>query len=328
MGEIIWVEILSRQRNVEARHRCMGPLIHIGRAYHNDVVLDDPFVAPQHLRISRNESGLLVAEDLGSTNGIAGERCRAREERIVVDGDRPIRIGHTTLRIREEGYPVAPERPIQPQRRLWPYALAIAAAILAIEIGALWLGQTTEPKLTLYLTPLLILSLLTLGWTGGWAVLARIFAGQAYFERNLIIALSGLLAYSLYDELVGLTSFSLSWRLLATYQYVGSLCILAVTCFRHLRTIGPARSWLKGGILAALVCLAVATQTLRQSEAGFGFESRLATHRLLPPSLRLTPLKSEDTFFADVERLKKRLDHARTEESPFPGMSLDFGDDD
>ncbi len=329
MGEIIWVEILSRQRNVEARHRCIGPLIHIGRSYDNDVVLDDPYVAPQHLRILRDdESGALIAEDLGSDNGLLADRGGEKRDRIVLDGDRAIRIGRTMLRIRDADYAVAAERPDEPQARVWPHALGLGAAILAIEIASLWLGETAEPRLTRYLTPLLILALTALGWIGGWTVLARIFSGQARFERNLLIALSGLLAYSLYDEFVEFTAFSLSWRLLATYQYVGSLCILAITCFRHLREIGPSRPWLKGGILAGLVCLAVATQTLRQSEAGLGYGSPVTTHRLLPPSLRLAPVKSEDAFFADAQKLKKRLDRARSEESPLSGFDLDFTADD
>ena len=328
MGEIIWVEVLSRQRNVEARHRCIGPLIHIGRGYDNDVILDDPYVARQHLRISRDDSGVLVAEDLGSENGMLADRGGERAERIVLHGDRPIRIGHTTLRIRDMGYAVAEERPIEPQARLWPYALGLGAAILAIEIAGLWLGETAEPKLTSYLTPLLALCLVALGWIGAWAVLARIFSGQAHFERHLVIALAGLLTYSLYGEFVEFTAFSLSWRLLTTYQYVGSLGILAVTCFHHLREIGPARPRLKAGLLAGLVCLAVATQTLRQSEAGFGYESPVTTQRLLPPGLRLAPLKSADTFFADVAKLRKPLDRARTEDAPFPGITLGFGGND
>jgi Inner membrane component of T3SS, cytoplasmic domain len=328
MGEVIWVEILSRQRSVEARYRCIGPLVHIGRDYGNDVVLDDPFVAPQHLRIQRDESGSLIAEDLGSTNGLFADHIAGKVDRVVLDGDRAIRIGHTALRVRDAAHAITPERLLEPQRRLWPLVLALAAAILAIEIITLWLGETAEPNITRYLTPLLTLCLMALGWVGVWAVLARIFSGQARFERNLLIALSGLLVYSLYDEFVELAAFSLSWRVLATYQYVGSLCILAVTCFYHLRETGPTWLRLKGGILAGLVCLAVATQVLRQSEAHFGYAPPIAMHHLMPPSLRLTPLKSEDAFFADVEKLKKRLDRARTEEPRSSGINLDFGADD
>jgi pSer/pThr/pTyr-binding forkhead associated (FHA) protein len=57
MEQVIWVEVLGRHRDVAARYRCAGPMVHVGRAYDNDVVLDDPYVAPRHLRIARDESG-------------------------------------------------------------------------------------------------------------------------------------------------------------------------------------------------------------------------------------------------------------------------------
>ena len=44
-------QILSRHRDVVARQRCEGAEIRIGRAYDNDVIVDDPYVAPRHLRI-------------------------------------------------------------------------------------------------------------------------------------------------------------------------------------------------------------------------------------------------------------------------------------
>ena len=49
MGEVIWVEVLSRHHDVVARHRCVGPEVHIGRGYDNDVVIDDPYVAARHV---------------------------------------------------------------------------------------------------------------------------------------------------------------------------------------------------------------------------------------------------------------------------------------
>ena len=47
MDEMIWVEILDRHRNVATRHR-LGDGASIGRAYDNDVIVDDPTVAPHH----------------------------------------------------------------------------------------------------------------------------------------------------------------------------------------------------------------------------------------------------------------------------------------
>ena len=37
---MIWVEVLSRHRDVAARFRVAGDEAHIGRGYDNDVVID------------------------------------------------------------------------------------------------------------------------------------------------------------------------------------------------------------------------------------------------------------------------------------------------
>ena len=62
---MIWVEILGRHGDVLARHRCDGVETRIGRAYDNDVVLDDPTVAAHHVRVWRGDDGRLFAEDRG-----------------------------------------------------------------------------------------------------------------------------------------------------------------------------------------------------------------------------------------------------------------------
>jgi len=95
MEEIVWIETLSRHREVATRQRCRGPVVRVGRAYDNDVVIDDPYVAAYHLRIARDGDGRLVAEDLGSLNGLFVDRDRTRRTQIVLEGDRPIRIGGT-----------------------------------------------------------------------------------------------------------------------------------------------------------------------------------------------------------------------------------------
>src|SRR4051812_12074673 len=75
---VLWVELLSRQGEVLSRHRAeMGSEVRIGRGYDNDVIIDDSYVAAHHLRLVREEGGGLVAEDLGTANGLyIGEEKR------------------------------------------------------------------------------------------------------------------------------------------------------------------------------------------------------------------------------------------------------------
>jgi hypothetical protein len=313
MEEVVWIEVVSRSREVLARHRCIGSEIRIGRGYDNDVVLDDPYVAPKHLRIRRSEAGTWVAEDLGSTNGLFLEHGGDKFGWVEIDSNRVIRIGRTYLRLREAGDAVAPERAYQGSSRLWPALAVLGALLVAIEIGASWLGETSDPRLSPYLVSVLTVGLLLAGWTAAWSVLARIFSGQARFERNLLIALAGMVIYSLYREFTGFAGFALSWRGLASYQYIGTWSLLASVCFLHLREVSPARLKLKAGLVVALLATGIGVQLLNQSELRTGADRQASAVRLLPPEFRLAPAQTEETFFSDIEALKSKLDHDRTE---------------
>ena len=86
MGEMISVEVLSRHRDVVARYRSDASATTVGRAYDNDIVVDDPAVAAHHLRIFRDEGGSLIAEDLGSANGLFEGDSDKRSARLPLPG--------------------------------------------------------------------------------------------------------------------------------------------------------------------------------------------------------------------------------------------------
>jgi len=138
--------------------------VRIGRGYGNDVVIDDPYVAAQHLLVRRDETGALVAEDLGSANGTFAERGRARIKRLALDGEKPIRIGQTYLRIRAASYavPQSASRLIRLRGGRFPAALAVA--VLGIAMLSRWLSETGDPKLYVYLVEALISP-----WRGWWS---------------------------------------------------------------------------------------------------------------------------------------------------------------
>lgn len=68
MDEVIFLEVLEGD-SVQARHRLERFPVNVGRGYGNDVILDDPKVSAEHLRIERREDGTLVLRDVGSQNG-------------------------------------------------------------------------------------------------------------------------------------------------------------------------------------------------------------------------------------------------------------------
>jgi hypothetical protein len=316
MDQVIWVEILSRHRDVAARHRFTGPEVRIGRGYDNDVIVDDLYVAIQHVRVFRDNDGRLVAEDIGSANGMFLDRDKARQTRIVIDGGRPIRIGHTYLRIREAGHAVPRERGGRLQGRTVPIALggALGVAILGLQMLSVWFAEVDEPRASHYVQSVLGIGIMAVIWVAFWAILSRIFSGHARLERNVLIALAGLLAFLVYSEFAQFASFALTWRTPVSYDYVVMWSIVAAVCFFHLRAIGPSGLKLKAGIVTGLLALVIATQTLTQSELRAEFGQQNYLRRLLPPALRLSPVQDENAFFAEIEQLKSKLDRDRTDE--------------
>jgi len=312
---MIWVEILSRHREIAGRFRFPGPEVSIGRGYDNDVIVDDPYVAARHLRVFFDEEGRLVAEDLGSTNGTFLDGSSKRLPRIVVDGRHPIRIGQTFLRFREPSHAVEPERVAPERSGILPAvaALGLAAAVLGLEAMSVWFGQVAEPRALSYLTPILSACVVTLLWVGMWALLSRIFAGRSHFVRHLLIALSGIFAVSFYSELAKYLAFAWTVSFPGSYEYVAVWIAVAVVCFLHLREIGHTRLWLKGGLVAALLIVAVSVQSLQRSEALSDSGRQVTLHILMPPSLRAVPYRSESDFFGRVENLKATLDGDRAQ---------------
>lgn len=323
--ETIWIEVLGRHREVALRQRVTAAAITLGRAYDNDLVLDDPHVAAHHLRISRADDGRWIAEDLGSRNGLYADGETKRRERIALDGAGALRIGHTILRLRSSGEAVPPELPLHGRRSPWPFALAAIVLVFALELFGLWLNETGEPKLIRYLTPVLTVVAIVAVWTTLWSVLSRVFSGHARFGLHLAILGIGLLAYSLYDQLGEFGAFALSWTALTTYQYVVGWSILAAICFFHLRAVSPTRLPIKAVALVALAALGITMQSLKLSDWRSNYGQAVTLQRLEPPSMRLVGTQSPQAFFAQAAALQATLDQARRKE-PGGGEAEDESD--
>ena len=324
---MIWIEVLSRHQDVLERHRVDADAASIGRAYDNDVVLDDPFVAAHHVHVARDHDGRLVAHDLGSVNGLYVDDGTERQIQVALDGERLLRVGRTLLRVREPAYTVAPERVAGAAMRSWPVTLTLVAIVAGLSAVTLWLSETTEPQLSRYVLPLFAMAVLILVWTTAWALMSRIFSGAARFERHLQIALGAVVAFFVFDEITDYGAFALSWRALADYAYAGSWLLLAALCFVHLREIGTRRLAFKGGVVTMLAVLAIGVQTLTKSELSSMFGQQSYLPGLKPPAFRMRAPKSEGDFFADVGSLKDAVDRTRKDPVEGPALLPDAGGD-
>ena len=328
LGEgAIWVETLSRHGDVVSRQRFTATPITIGRAYDNDVVVDDPHVAAHHLRIVRSDEGVLKAEDLGSRNGLYLGRGRDKRSEIALDGDHELSIGTTMLRVRTASFAVPDEQPVIRGVRFWPAAIACIAGVFLLAVLDLWLSETTEPKAIRYFTPLLIIAGIVVAWTAGWSVITRVFRGHARFALHFLIVSAGMLAFSFYDLAAEMGAFAFSWTALTTTSYLVAWILLGAIVFAHLVAVNPSRKPIKLGIAILVAAAGIAMQTLKHGEFRSNYGQPVVLNRLEPPALRLVSPQREAAFFADAAKIRASLDKARTEEPSGGDGFADDGDD-
>lgn len=319
----MWIEVVSRDGHVYARERIAADEARIGRAFDNDVVVDDPHVAPHHLRIHRGEDGELVAEDLGTLNGLYAEHGDERVPRMSLAREPGLRIGRTVLRIHDAAHSVAPEKPLAPPRAHLRWAIGLTIGLLALTLLLSWLEITAEPTASRLVLPILAVAVAVVVWSAMWSLLSRIFSGQAHFAAMFRIAITGALALTLWQQLAEWLSFALAWRDVSDFQSLGGWALLVATCYAHLRAIGPRHMGAAMGLVVALVATGAGLQYIGKSETRKTFGQRATLGELKPPSLRVVPLATPDEFFSGAAQVKQRVDAARAKEPSGAGL-LDF----
>jgi hypothetical protein len=314
MAAVMWIEVLGRDGEVVARERIDHAEARIGRAFDNDVVVDDPHVAPHHLRVHRSDDGALVAEDLGTLNGLYAEHGAERVPRVALGRSPGVRIGRTVLRIHDAAIEVAPERPLTPPRAhaRWGAGLAIGLALLILLVN--WLELTGEPNANSIVLPLLGLATAIALWTGLWSLASRMLFGQGQFALHLRIAVTACIAIVAWDQASEILSYSLAWRALLEYAGLGAWAILGATCFAHLRAIGPRHMNAVAGVFMALIGTGAAMHYVSRSETRSQIGDRATLGELRPPAMRAAPLASADDFFREAGETRARVDRARLEE--------------
>lgn len=306
-----FVETLARNGDVLQRRRVETLPISLGRGYDNDVILDDDYAAASHARIERDAAGRLVLRDLGSKNGINHRGKRFAE--VVLTGDTVVRIGHTSLRVRAAGFPVAPELEDRTFHR-WEGPLPGAAGILLTSCTALavrWIGDAQYFELARYFEALAFGVGGALLWAGAWAFVNRLFGRHARLGRHLFVAGCGLAALTVVALLLATAAYAFSAEAFTHYASHAAMLLAAGMIYFHLATITPAYRrryrWIVGGLAllgSGLILVSNLQRTGRLSD-----ELYMAV--LLPPGVRVSRDHGIDEFMREVDGMKDTLDRSR-----------------
>jgi pSer/pThr/pTyr-binding forkhead associated (FHA) protein len=259
---VIVVEVLDRRGRVRERVRLSQFPAFVGRAYTNDVVLEDRFVSPRHAAVTRSETAGMTIEDLGSLNGVKPL------------GEGRYRVGETVLRLVDAEAPVAPAEPLPADESGLLHALrdprlAIGMVLASVLVFALdtYLGTYYDMELM----PLVSQVAVTLGalglWSGIWAFMNRLLTHRFEYLRHLSCACIAGVAYVIVESISEHAEFVFSSeRLGIGLGILGGAVVTYLLLSAHLAVIPAStrslrRLWATGGTALLLGLVSVLTYT-------------------------------------------------------------------
>ncbi|MBP6765792.1 MAG: FHA domain-containing protein [Rubrivivax sp.] len=208
------IECLERDgRSARMRDVWRWPVT-IGRAIDNDLVLDDPFVAPQHARLELAEDGSLRLQVLDTRNGVVlGPRRHAKGALVPVPaGGSLLQVGGITLRLRLPGENLAAEQPLLLSTGLRRWApLGTATLVALLTVGEHWLELDPGADTSAWLPKLVAVAGLLAGWAGLWALMSKLFQHRFDFNGHLRVLLPWLLGMMVVDTVVPALGAALDW---------------------------------------------------------------------------------------------------------------------
>jgi len=314
MAALGYIEILDAKGNVTERVRIDSLPVHIGRAYSNHVVVDDPYVCPAHLTIEQNEQGDLIGRDLESVNGLYASGRSDRVATLALRSGTQFRIGHTSLRFRSVEHPLAPtlvDRGVKESHFASPHVAAfIVVAVLLLLCLESYLGIVERVTFAKVVSePLTSFSML-LVWAGLWALASRIVVSHFYYSQHAMIACGAIVGFSALNVSSEWVEFLFPFiPALWIVGLLGTGLILAALVYGHLGFASPmrrrSRLWAALSVSAAIIGVSVLTDYAGRSM----FSNVMEFNGVVKPlDAAWVPSTSVDRFMETGQKLKSDLD--------------------
>ncbi len=312
MKELI-IEEINRNHKLLHRHKLNKNSIHVGRDYHNDIILSDPHICPSHISIDFIDNQWQITDNQ-TINGTFVENPKEKKheanQHIVRDGD-VISLGKSQLRLLFSDHAVEPtvafsafESFINFMRH--PLALFISIAFFTIIAGGIiYFDRPIEVNFSQLLVPAISMTLGFALWPAGVALVSHLTKHDARFMSQLAVsfALFNLMWFSdIFQSIVIFNSSSNNMLpMFVTFLFV----ILAFTLFWLNSYIGFHMSSKRRIVISACLTLLLFGGTyLIQYSKKPEFDPRANYNAtIMSPSFLLMSSNNADKFIADSNKL-------------------------
>lgn len=316
MGALAWVELLDQRGQVRARHRIDTAPAIIGRGYGCDVLLDDPWISPIHLRLYRELDGSLAIEDAGSENGsfaTDGSRLTATPLAKGVT----LRAGRTQLRVVPGDAPVAPtlaahaEAPVASRWERGSVGVGLALAAGAAFGWLQLVGDSDVHRAASVLGDALVIVLGLALWAGLWALITRAVTHRGRYLAHLAIGSAATITILAIVYAVGYAEF-LAPASPGFGQVVWTLTLVAaaVMLYGHLSLAStlPRRRVLAISVTAIFGLATLLTIVAAGTASDDASDAPRFSSALKPLATPFIPTQDTTRYFAGLDSLRITID--------------------
>ena len=311
------IEILDRFGKVKQRSRVEKFPFTIGRSYNNDIIIDDPYISPTHLKIDSNVNYLYTVKDNNSENGLFSTAPLKQHDNLIIHDNLRIRIGHTDIRFRSLEHPVK-ETALQ---RSTPSKLSMLTTnfytflFVWLFTGLIflldeYLAETGKVSFKTTMSSIFAMYFLFAVWAGLWSIASKVITHRFYFAFHAVVICLMIFTLTLVEVISENIEFSFSlvnfsWWILA----ITTLLFTITLIYGHLSfssTLSKKKmliaAFLSAGAVNFLVLL---THFLEKPD----YSTQLVYSKSIKaPDFIISNIRSSNDFFASAVDLKEQVD--------------------
>jgi hypothetical protein len=190
------IEEVNKGNKLLRRHKITQDKIHVGRDFHNDIILSDPHVCPSHISIEFIDGQWRIIDNQ-TVNGTFVENPKQKKydanQHTIKDGD-TISLGKSQLRILFTDHSVAPTVAFSPFENFidfmrHPVMLFISITMFTlVAAGIFYLNKPIEVNFSQLLVPAIGMTLGFALWPGGVALVSHLTKHDARVMTQLGIS--------------------------------------------------------------------------------------------------------------------------------------------
>jgi hypothetical protein len=276
----------------------------VGRGYRCDVILSDPYVSAEHVRIFKEESGWKV-EDLGSKNGLYLKKEKKIVKEIFIESGQEISIGKTVIKILSPGHVVVPTKRLIQKSKFYrilgnPVFIGLSLlAVICVFILEAYLTSSKPMTVGRLVSSSVGIALGIVVWGGLWAFVGRLIKKETRFFLHISVSALFFLFMLPINNLATYVGFMTSSTLFEGVIFIIFFWIVFTSLLvRTLALATNITSRMRVVISNAITVVLIVTAVLFVFTYKDDFSAYPGYYSVLKyPAVKILPSKSIDQFF-------------------------------